>query len=95
MKMSVPAGEYFPDIDFAALPDVAADSPIYENIVAGSDDTPVALGAAFSRALVMLCASADGNAVMQRYGSASYLISGHPGTLLTPLVTCLTLEVEE
>ena len=94
-NMSVPAGEYFPDIDFAALPDVAADSPIYENIVAGSDDTPVALGAAFSRALVMLCASADGNAVMQRYGSASYLISGHPGTLLTPLVTCLTLEVEE
>ena len=94
-NVSVPAEEYFSDIVFSETSGAAADSPIYENAVVVSDGTPVALGAAFSRALVMLCADADGNAVMRHYGCASYLISGQPGALLEPLEVCLALASQE
>ena len=88
---SAPAGEHFPDIVFSALSDVDADSLIYENAVVLSGDAPDVLCDAFSTALVMLCADAEGSAAMQRYGCASYLISGDLGGLLAPLIACLTL----
>ena len=87
---SVGAGEYFPDVDFSALSDVDADSPIYENAVAFSGDAPGALCDAFSAALVSLCADVEGSAVMRCYGCASYLIYGDLGALLAPLTACLT-----
>lgn len=88
---SAPAEEHFPDIVFSALSDVDADSLIYENAVVLSGDAPDVLCDAFSTALVMLCADAEGSAAMQRYGCASYLISGDLGGLLAPLIACLTL----
>ena len=88
---SVPATEYFPAVDFSALSDVDADSPIYENAVALSGDAPDALCDAFSAALVKVCADAEGSDAMQRYGCASYLVSGDFGALLAPLIACLTL----
>lgn len=91
----VPAGEYFPDVDFSALSDVDADSRIYGNAVVVSGDAPDALCDAFSAALVKVCADAEGSDAMQRYGCASYLVSGDLGALLTPLVTCLTLAAQE
>ena len=51
--------------------------------------------AAILCALVVLCADVDGSAMMQRYGCASYLVSGDPGVLLDPLKACLTLAVQE
>ena len=92
---SVPAGEYFNGIDFSALSDADADSPIYENVVALSGDASDALCDAFSVALVMLCADVEGSAAMQRYGCASYLVSGDFGALLAPLIACLTLAPQE
>ena len=86
-----PAAEYFPGLDFSALSDVTADSGIYENAVVLSGDAPDALCDAFSAALVALCADAEGSAAMQRYGCASYLVSGDLGALLAPLIACLTL----
>ena len=91
----VPAGEYFPDVDFSEVSGIDADSPIYENVVVCSHDTPETLIAAFKRALVRLCADVDGSAAMQRYGRASYLVSGDLGGLLDPLKACLTLAVQE
>lgn len=91
----VSAAEYFSDLAFSALSDVEADSPIYENAVVVSADAPDALCDAFAAALVMLCADADGNAVMQHYGSASYLISGDFEAIFAPLVAFLTLLSEE
>ena len=91
----VPAGEYFPDIDFSALSDVDADSLIYENAVVLSDDASDALGDAFSAALIALCADVEGSAVIQRYGCASYLVSGDLGALLDPLIACVTLAPQE
>ena len=88
---AVPAAEYFPDLDFSALSDVTADSGIYENAVVLSGDAPDVLCDAFSAALVALCADAEGSAAMQRYGCASYLVSGDFGALLAPLIACLTL----
>lgn len=91
----VPAGEYFPDVDFSALSDVDADSRIYGNAVVVSGDAPDALCDAFSAALVKVCADAEGSDAMQRYGCASYLVSGDLGALLASLVTCLTLAAQE
>ena len=88
---AAPAAVYFPDLDFSALSDVATDSGIYENAVVLSGDAPDALCDAFSAALVALCADAEGSAAMQRYGCASYLVSGDFGALLAPLIACLTL----
>ena len=87
---SVPAAEYFPNVDFSALSDADADSAIYENAAALSGDAPEALCDAFSAALVSLCADVEGNAAMQHYGCASYLVSGDLGALLAPLLACLT-----
>lgn len=91
----VSAAEYFSDLTFSALSDVEADSPIYENAVVVSADAPDALCDAFAAALVMLCADADGNAVMQHYGSASYLISGDFAALLATLIDGLALSPQE
>ena len=87
---SVPAAEYFPDVDFAALADVAADSPIYENTVVLAADAPDALCDALAAALVTLCADVDGSAALRHYGCASYLVSGDFGALFAPLIACLT-----
>ena len=87
--------EYFPDLDFSALSDVTADSGIYENAVVLSGDAPDALCDAFSAALVALCADVEGSAAMQRYGCASYLVSGDLGALLAPLIACVTLAPQE
>lgn len=92
---SVPAGEYFPDIDFSEDDGVDAVSPIYENAVALSADAPDALRDAFSAALAALCADVDGSAALQHYGSASYLVSGDLGALFVPLNTCLTHAAQE
>ena len=92
---SVPAAEHFPNLDFSALSDADADSPIYENAVALSGDAPDALGDAFSAALIALCADGEGSAAMRRYGCASYLVSDDFGALLAPLIACLTLAVQE
>ncbi len=92
---SVPAGEYFPDIDFSEVDDVEADSPIYENAVVLSADAPDTLCDALSAALAALCADVDGNAALQHYGSASYLVSGDLGALFVPLITCLTHASQE
>ena len=92
---SVPAAEYFPDVDFSVLSDVDADSPIYENAVVFSGSASDALCDAFSAALVMLCADAEGSAAMQRYGCASYLVSGNLGALLDLLIACLTPAVQK
>ena len=92
---AAPASEYFPNLDFSALSDVTADSGIYENAVVLSGDASDALCDAFSAALVALCADVEGSAAMQRYGCASYLVSGDFGALLAPLIACLTLAPQE